>query len=67
MKVEQGKCCGELLHGDATQKDVDSETATYDVRDDLRNQLKRAIMNLTDEQAEYVLWRLQCLKQENDF
>ena len=38
-----------------------------DVPDDFKFKIKRAIMNLTDEQTEYVLWRLQCLKQENNF
>lgn len=50
MKIEQGKCCGELLHGDATQKDVDSETATYDVRDDAYAQY----MRLTEENKEKI-------------
>lgn len=28
---------------------------------ELRNKLKRAIIELTDDQAEYVLLRLQCI------
>lgn len=43
------------------------ETKQTDAPEEMRNILKCAIMNLTDEQAEYVLLRLQCLKQENTF
>lgn len=35
--------------------------------ENIRSALKKAVMDMTDEQAEYVLWRLQCLKQENNF
>ena len=43
------------------------ENTTYNGAPDLRYQIKCAIMELTDEQAEYVLWRLQCLRQEDSF
>lgn len=42
------------------------ELLTDDIApDDYKHKLKCAIMELTPEQAEYVLWRLQCLRQEN--
>lgn len=48
-----------------TQKENRADFAN-NTTDKLRNDVKRAIMELTDKQAEYVLWRLQCLKQENN-
>ena len=47
--------------------DKNTKDITYDAPEDLRNSLKCAIMELTDKQVEYVLWRLECLKQENSF
>lgn len=38
---------------------------TENAPEDLKDRLKCAIMDLTPEQAEYVLRRLQCLRQEN--
>ena len=40
-----------------------SEDMVMDASKSYRERLKSAIMDLTDEQAEYVSWRLQCLKQ----
>ena len=62
MKVEQDERCGELLHGDATQKDVDSETATYNSPDELRQNLLeeafRLLLQMDEEQIFYVLQQL---------
>lgn len=55
MKSEREKCHGELLRGDATQKHVDPETATYDVLEDLRSNLKYAIMGLTEKECANIL------------
>lgn len=32
----------------------------------IRERLKAEVLSLTDSQAEYVLWRLECLLQEEN-
>lgn len=32
----------------------------------IRERLKSEVLSLTDSQAEYVLWRLECLLQEEN-
>lgn len=49
-----------------TQRENGTDFAN-NITEKLRNDVKCAIMELTDKQAEYVLWRLQCLTKENKF
>lgn len=43
-----------------------AKIAYNDAPDDLRDKLKHLISELTDEQTEYVLRRLQCLKPKGN-